>query len=63
MNILDFDKWYGAVIEGFKADVNNDDENTKKDEIEVEAPNEGNDIVYIVDGDNVKTKKKIVSNF
>jgi hypothetical protein len=61
MNILDFDKWYCAVNEGFKADVNNDDENTKKDEIEVEAPNEGNDIVYTVDGDSVKTKKKIVS--
>lgn len=60
MNILDFDKWSGAVKEGFKADINseNENENDKTDEIQVEAPNKGNDITYVITGDDVKIKEE-----
>ena len=58
MNILDFDKWSGAVDEGFKADINSEKENEKTDEIQVEAPNEGNDITYVITGNDVKIKGK-----
>ena len=61
MNILDFDKWSDAVNEGFKADINsenNENENEKTDEIQVEAPNEGNDITYVITGDDVKIKEE-----
>ena len=57
MNILDFEKWSGAVNEGFDAKIENDEDN--KDEIEIEAPNEDNTITYVVDGDVVKSKKII----
>lgn len=61
MNILDFDKWFDAVNEGFKADINSENdenENEKTDEIQVEAPNEGNDITYVITGDDVKIKEE-----
>ena len=61
MNILDFDKWSDAVNEGFKADINSENdenENEKTDEIQVEAPNEGNDITYVITGDDVKIKEE-----
>jgi hypothetical protein len=58
MNILDFDKWSGAVNEGFKADINSEKENEKTDEIQIEAPNEGNDITYVITGNDVKIKEK-----
>lgn len=60
MNILDFDRWVIAIKEGFKADINDDKENeNEKDELQVEAPNEGNDITYVVNGNDVKIKEKI----
>ena len=55
MNILDFDKWISAIKEGFKADINSD--KSEKDEIEIESPNEGSNITYIIDDKGVKTKK------
>ena len=60
MNILDFDKWSDTVNEGFKADINseNENENEKTDEIQVEAPNKGNDITYVITGDDVKIKEE-----
>lgn len=58
MNILDFDKWSGVVDEGFKADINSEKENEKTDEIQVEAPNEGNDITYVITGNDVRIKEK-----
>jgi hypothetical protein len=57
MNILDFEKWTGAVKEGFDAKIKNDKDVT--DEIEIEAPNEDNTITYVVNGDVVKSKKII----
>lgn len=58
MNILDFDKWSDIVHEGFKADINSENETEKTDEIQVEAPNEGNDITYVITGDDVKIKEQ-----
>lgn len=58
MNILDFDKWSDVVHEGFKADINSENENEKTDEIQVEAPNKGNDITYVITGDDVKIKEQ-----
>lgn len=58
MNILNFDKWSDVVHEGFKADINSENETEKTDEIQVEAPNEGNDITYIITGDDVKIKEQ-----
>lgn len=58
MNILNFDKWSGAVNEGFDAKIENDEDN--KDEIEIEAPNEDNNIKYTVTGDSkVKSIKQV----
>lgn len=58
MNILDFNKWSGAVNEGFDAKIENDEDN--KDEIEIEAPNEDNNIKYTVTGDSkVKSIKQV----
>jgi hypothetical protein len=59
MNILNFDKWSGAVKEGFDAKIKDDKD--VNDEIEIEAPNEDNTITYVVnvDNDNVKSKKII----
>ena len=57
MNILDFDKWSVAVNEGFDAKIK-DDKDTN-DEIEIEAPNKNNTITYVVNGDEVKSKKII----
>lgn len=58
MNILDFDRWSGSIHEGFKADINSENENEKTDEIQVEAPNKGNDITYVISGDDVKIKEQ-----
>ena len=49
------------INEGFNADINSDD-NDSKDEMEIEAPNEGNNIIYVVDGDEVTTKKEKIVN-
>lgn len=58
MNILDFNKWSGDVNEGFDAKIENDEDN--KDEIEIEAPNEDNNIKYTVTGDSkVKSIKQV----
>ena len=58
MNILDFDKWSGVVKEGFDAKIKNDKDVT--DEIEIEAPNEDNNIKYTVTGDSkVKSIKQV----
>ena len=58
MNILNFNKWSGAVNEGFDAKIENDEDN--KDEIEIEAPNEDNNIKYTVTGDSkVKSIKQV----
>jgi hypothetical protein len=62
MNILDFDKWSDVVHEGFKADINSENETEKTDEIQVEAPNEGNDITYVITGDDVKIKEQTKTN-
>ena len=59
MNILDFDKWISAIKEGFKADINSD--KSEKDEIEIESPNEGSNITYIIDDKGVKTKKIVTT--
>ena len=60
MNIPSFDMWI-LTNEGFKADINDDKKNKKddkhSDEIQIEAPNEGNDITYIVSGNDVKIKE------
>jgi len=56
--ILEFEKWFDVVNEGFKADINSENENEKTDEIQVEAPNEGNDITYVITGDDVKIKEQ-----
>lgn len=59
MNIPYFDNWIN-IDEGFKADINTDKDNKEKqDEIEVEAT-EGNDVTYIVKGDDVMKKEKIL---
>lgn len=59
MNILDFYKWSDVLcMEGFKADINSENENEKTDEIQVEAPNKGNDITYVITGDDVKIKEQ-----
>jgi hypothetical protein len=60
MNILNFEKW-DIINEGFKADINADKDNkqtVKTDEIQIEAPNEGNDITYVVTGNDVKIKEQ-----
>lgn len=58
MNILNFEKWSDAVNEGFDAKIENDEDS--KDEIEIEAPNEDNNIKYTVTGDNkVKSIKQV----
>ena len=57
MSILDFEKWTGAVNEGFDAKIKDDKD--VNDEIEIEAPNEDNTIKYVIDGDDVKSKKII----
>jgi hypothetical protein len=60
MNILDFEKW-SIINEGFKADINADkdnDQTIKTDEIQIEAPNEGNDITYVITGNDVKIKEQ-----
>ena len=57
--ILEFENWVCAVKEGFDAKIEDDKDN--KDEIEIEAPNEDNTIKYVVDGDDVKSKKQIAS--
>lgn len=59
MNILDFEKWSDVVNEGFDAKIKDDKD--VNDEIEIEAPNEDNTIKYVVDGDDVKSKKQIAS--
>lgn len=60
MNIPSFDMWV-LTNEGFKADINDDKKNRtddeRSDEIQIEAPNEGNDITYIVSGNDVKIKE------
>jgi hypothetical protein len=60
MNIPSFDMWV-LTNEGFKADINDDKKNKtddeRSDEIQIEAPNEGNDITYIVSGNDVKIKE------
>lgn len=58
MNIPYFDKWVNVIKEGFNAEIKSDDDDVK-DEIEIEAPNENNTIKYVVNGDNVKSKKII----
>lgn len=60
MNILVFDKWAIAVKEGFDAKIK-DDKDTN-DEIEIEAPNEDNTIKYVVDGNDIKSKKIVSTN-
>lgn len=57
MNILDFERWSGVVKEGFNAKIEDDED--AKDEIEIDTPNEDNTIKYVVDGDDVKSKKQI----
>jgi hypothetical protein len=60
MDIPSFDMWV-LTNEGFKADINDDKKNRTddehSDEIQIEAPNEGNDITYIVSGNDVKIKE------
>lgn len=58
MNIPYFDNWVNVIKEGFNAEIKSDDDDIK-DEIEIEAPNENNTIKYVVNGDNVKSKKLI----
>lgn len=69
MNIPYFDRWIN-IDEGFTADinadsdeknVNKDDTNSESDEIQIESPNKGNDITYIVNGKNVRIKKKTIN--
>ena len=60
MNILNFEKW-AIINEGFKADINADkdnDQTIETDEIQIEAPNEGNDITYVITGNDVKIKEQ-----
>ena len=60
MNIPSFDMWI-LTNEGFKADINDDKKNITddehSDEIQIEAPNDGNDITYIISGNDVKIKE------
>ena len=55
MNILDFDKWYGAINEGIDTNISSDD-NDPKDEITID------DTTYTIRKNKISTNNVEISN-